>query len=76
MKIPNPVKWWNSEVSTLSWLVYCHAISHVFCAVSVVLRGADIQKLEELFIDAEKLDEWPNEHWCKVYFDIQFMGGT
>lgn len=43
---------------------------------AVVLRGANIQKLEELFIDAEKLDEWPNEHWRNVYFDIQFMAGT
>lgn len=80
MKIPTEVKWMelrsfhSSMVCVLSW---CHAIlMYAAWRAVVVLRGANIQKLEELFIDAEKLDEWPNEHWRNVYFDIQFMAGT
>jgi len=37
---------------------------------------SNIQQLEELCIDAERLEEWPNDHWRNLYFEIQFMAGT
>ena len=88
MKIPTEVKWiemielielrsFYSSVDSHDFVMLCVlSILMQPGAVLVALRGANIQKLEELFISAEKLDEWPNEHWRNVYFDIQFMAGT
>lgn len=33
-------------------------------------------RLSELFVDGEKLVEWPSQAWRDLYYEMQIMGGT